>query len=369
MARKFFLWFTISIFLGTHMWAQDEEPPPVDEEVAAEVTTPLANDSTDISKKSKKQKKEKPPKQHSNAVREMLNKVTFGFSLGYGRTFYKHDVPEFAVVNKLDTLYLIARDSLNIGGTNTAWLNWVNDPMVINSLTINATDSIYASDSTDLLFTSNSRSIPITLTVHYTRDRFRLGLGVTFSLHKINAFKPSRSQDILSEMVPSKTTSLFKKYFLILGYHIYKYREYELIGDLNIGTYKLGGAFNSTFITKGIYFNLGLILEKHLSEYLTVFTRASYEFKNYTVALPNSDFIIQHRQPAMFFQVGFTYRIPELPKNPLKSNHTQLNHYYNGQEYRSNRHPFWKWQDPKYGQNNNELIKYKGRNKRKKNPY
>ena len=141
-------------------------------------------------------------------------------------------------------------------------------------------------------------------------------------------FLPSRSADILGELIPSSTSSVFKKYFLILGYHVYKYREYELIGDLNMGIWKMGGAFNSEFISKGMYFNLGATVEKHLSEYFTVFSRLSYEFKNYTVALPGSDLTVKHRMPALLLLFGATYRIPELPKNPMKSNHTQLNHIY-----------------------------------------
>jgi hypothetical protein len=71
----------------------------------------------------------------------------------------------------------------------------------------------------------------------------------------------------------------------------------------------------------------------------------------------------------LYLTVGFTYSLPELPRCFLKDCHAQINHAHGNKEYRSRRHPIYKKQNPGYGENDPTLIKYKGKNKRKINPY
>jgi hypothetical protein len=72
---------------------------------------------------------------------------------------------------------------------------------------------------------------------------------------------------------------------------------------------------------------------------------------------------------AGYLQVGLSYSIPELPRCYLKDCKIQINHAHGNKEYRSRRHPIYKKQNPGYGENHPTLIKYKGKNKRKLNPY
>ena len=51
------------------------------------------------------------------------------------------------------------------------------------------------------------------------------------------------------------------------------------------------------------------------------------------------------------------------------SRNIQINHAHGNREYRSRMHPIWKKQNPHYGENYPNLIKYKGKNKYKLNPY
>ena len=78
---------------------------------------------------------------------------------------------------------------------------------------------------------------------------------------------------------------------------------------------------------------------------------------------------IKHRQNAFFVGIGASYSIPPLKKCPIKRCHSQIDHQHSGIEFRSNRHKFFKKQHPNYGENDPNLIKYKGKNKKKMNPY
>jgi hypothetical protein len=115
--------------------------------------------------------------------------------------------------------------------------------------------------------------------------------------------------------------------------------------------------------------NGGVTIERELSEYLRVFIRPSYEIKSYTMTLPEVGKPISHNMNAFYFNIGFSYSIPELPKCRHVGCKIQMNHAHGDREYRSNVHPIYKKQNPLYGENHPNLIKYKGRNKKKLNPY
>jgi hypothetical protein len=159
-----------------------------------------------------------------------------------------------------------------------------------------------------------------------------------------------------------------KKYFGLFGVSFARVDNYLFVAELNVGGFKPGNNFNNSLITKGIYVNLGIVAERELSEYLRVFVRPSYEIKSYTLNLPESNKSILHNFNAFYVNVGVTYTLPELPKCYNKDCQIQINHAHGNKEYRSRVHPFYKKQNPGYGENNS-LIKYKGRNKKKMNPY
>jgi hypothetical protein len=154
----------------------------------------------------------------------------------------------------------------------------------------------------------------------------------------------------------------------MIGAAVYRYEEYLLIVDANIGGYKLGNDFEGS-IKKSVYFNLGAAIEREMSEYFRLFVRPSYEFKNYTISIPEGGQSIKHRFNAFYINFGATYRFPEPRRCPIKDCRGQLNHAHGNREYRSRVHPIYKKQNPHYGENYPTLLKYKGKNKKKLNPY
>ena len=112
-----------------------------------------------------------------------------------------------------------------------------------------------------------------------------------------------------------------------------------------------------------------MTIERELSEYLRLFVRPSYEIKSYTLSLPEGGQSIEHGMNAFYLNIGVTYSIPDLPKCFIAGCRIQRNHAHGDREYRSRVHPIYKKQNPEYGENHPDLIKYKGKNKKKMNPY
>ena len=189
---------------------------------------------------------------------------------------------------------------------------------------------------------------------------------MSWEFHKIKPFEP-RNNSNLKSFEPSIKKETFKRYFIYLGGVVWKYYEYSLAVDGQLGMYNLGGAFAKP---KGFHFNLGVSLEREFSEYLTAFVRPSFEYRRFDTSLPEASLTVNHKVPVVFINVGTYLRLPELPRCRIKNCATQINHTHGGgKEWRSRMHPFYKKQNPHYGENYPKLFKYKWRNKNKINPY
>lgn len=305
--------------------------------------------------------------------RKILSKIHFGFSTGYGRTFYKQDLSGFTLLQQQDSTPLIFANNLDISNNNvsTGLRYWYNDVNQANDVTINPTnDFLVNSDTTDLVFRAPSWSIPIMATLHVEfMDRYKIGGGFMFEYHRPGAFEAKDLSGRVAPIQPNFGSAFFKKYFLILGGKVYRYYEYLLSVDAHIGAFNLSKKFNSSLIQKGVFFNLGATVERELSEYFTAFVRPSYDFKNYTITPPESGNSVNTRMNAFFIGVGVTYRVPELRRCFIKTCTTQVNHQHGNKEYRSRMHPIFKKQNPHHGENFPRLFKNKKKNRKKLNPY
>ena len=299
----------------------------------------------------------------ASALRYLLSRLHFGFSTGYGHTNFRHKLDGFDIRQRAGK----GPEILTSGGATYAYSNWVNNIGI--DTTVAPTNFIVSSDTAKLGFKSSTFSIPLKATLHIEFDRFRIGGGYSFDYTHIGKFKPFTYGDQINTFRLDKQSFFMKHYFGMIGASVYRYYEYMLVIDANIGGYKLGSQFNRGIIQKGLYFNIGATVEREMSEYLKLFVRPSYEIKGYKLSLPESGVVVPHKLNAFYVNFGFTYRIPELRRCFLKECHAQINHAHGNKEYRSRRHPIYKKQNPHYGENFPTLIKYKGRNKRKLNPY
>ena len=303
-------------------------------------------------------------RQGNGALRKVLSKITFGLSTGYGSTTFKHELDGFGILQNPDSVpKLFESPTVTSGYSN--WFNAVNPA----GNTTQTGAFIANSDTTSLGFKSKSFNIPLRATIHVEFDRYRIGAGYSFEFTRVGDFRPLSYADRINNFSPEVSSFFLKKYFLSLGAAVYRYYEYLLVVDANIGGYKLGKDFDAGSIKKGMYINLGVTVEREMSEYFKLFVRPSYEIKNYKLNFAESGQSITHKFNAFYLNVGATYRIPELRRCFLKTCKAQMNHAHGNREYRSRVHPIYKKQNPHYGENHPILLKYKGKNKRKLNPY
>jgi hypothetical protein len=308
------------------------------------------------------------PEIKRSPFRAILNKFSLNVSGGYGATFYKHDLGNSAVLDNENQLvilsaYGLSGDSLNYSGV----VNWLNNPQEVNgSIFVDSTTNyaILSPDSGAVAYNGIGSSIPITVSIHLDLDRFRVGAGITYELHGIKRLKPVEQGAF--DYRSNFSTTRYLKYFATFGGMIYNWKGWVYHADLQIGATNYNSDYGN--IAKGMFFNIGVPIEYRLSEYFFFFARPSFEYKRYTVNLPQVQgdlpyaTSVSHPQPALFVNFGIRLKFPEVPRCPIKSCKTQMKHVHGNHEYRGQ--PFYKEQNPKIGELYPEFYRLKGKNKR-----
>jgi hypothetical protein len=306
-----------------------------------------------------------------NPFRQFLSNFTVSGSIGYGATFHSHEISGVGLIQNpnspsyiFDNTFVVT-DSIPLG-----FNNWVNNPTGVQGIPVDTSSFLLGTDSIPVTFRAIGSNIPINLSVHYTFDRYRIGGGVAFEPYIIGSYKPNVFKDEISSFKTNFGLSNYIRWYFFFGGEVFRTKRYMLVVDAKVGSYRLQKKqYNPDLIKRGLFFNLGVRFEHSLSEYVKVFLRPSVEFKSYTLTFPESGVSIPHNLPAFYTSIGVSWRLPDRNKCPISNCRTQINHHHGGKQYRSRAHPFWKWQNPDYGQNYPRLIKYKGKNKRKINPY
>lgn len=310
---------------------------------------------------------------NTSGFRKLLSKLHLSFSPGYGRTFYRHDLSDFVLLQQSNSGPVIFSKNIDVtgGSATAAYSYWFNDVIPTDSmLSFNpGSDFLLNGDTATVKYKAPGTSIPLTATVHVEFDRYKIGGGMVFEYHSAGDFEPDVYQDELQGFSPDFNSTFNKKYFVLLGAKLYRYYEYVLSVDAQIGAFNLSKKFNKDVLQKGVYLNIGPVIERELSEYVSVFARPSFEIKNFTINIPETDMAVNHSMNAFYLSFGITYRIPELKRCFIKNCTVQINHQHGDKEYRSRVHPWYKKQNPHYGENYPKLIKYKGKNKKKMHAY
>lgn len=303
----------------------------------------------------------------ASPIRTLLNKFSVNSSLGYGRTFYSHKVNSdvLETENKLIMLgeYTIANNNVDYTGVT----DWLNAPTITTgtaSLDSGSNNYILYSDSSEIKYGGSGYNIPINLSVHLDIDRFRIGGGIMYEMHRINQLNP-KEQGVHPYVPNFKNTFMFRYYFTA-GAKVYHVKGWDYNVDFQIGKVKYGNQYDKTALQNGIYFNVGIPFEYELSEYFWLVVRPSFDFKSYNMTISgtnNESTSFQHNQPAFYLNFGVRMKLPEIRRCPVKSCKTQLKHVHGSKEFRGQ--PFFKEQNPKIGELYPELEQYKRKKKSK----
>jgi hypothetical protein len=316
----------------------------------------------------------------ASPLRAFLNKFSLNTQIGYGRTFYNHelnsDVLEVAPYKE----FVLNGDSANVGpkliilgdyttaGSTINYrgiTNWLNYPLADSGAVVlspNGPGSILYADSAEISYQGSGFNIPVNVSLHFDIERFRIGGGIMYELHRINQLKPGGQGE--QPYIPNFNSTFMFRYYFTAGAKVYHFMGWDYNVDIQIGKVLYGKQYDKSSLQNGIYFNLGLPFEYEMSEYFWLVVRPSFDFKSYSMTMAgatDASSTIQHNQPAFYLNFGVRMKIPEIKRCPVNSCRTQLKHVHGSREFRGQ--PFHKKQNPKIGELYRELIQNKRKNK------
>ncbi|MGL1885195.1 MAG: hypothetical protein OCD76_01675 [Reichenbachiella sp.] len=324
--------------------------------------------------------------------RKILNQFSATVTTGFNSTTYKHDLAGYYYLQSPNQQLITVNNGEALGADFNAFANWLNQPSllpsdeleqlfdvpfrgirepVLNPLLAQGL-KVYDADSIGLGYKGRGWSIPLNMRLNYNYKDFRIGFGFNMEYHRINSLKPTVDGLGIRNYEPNFKSAFMMRYYGMLGYKFYDFWDYSFAGEIELGKTIMGKNFDQGLMDKGVFVNLGVSIEKNISEYFRVIVKPSYEFKNFNMGLPGAG-SIKHKNNAFNLSVGVSITFPEIPRSPIKSDRVQLKHVIvdpdTGEYAEVRGQPFWKRQNPKVGENHRRLWKDRFRNRNKSNPY
>jgi hypothetical protein len=260
--------------------------------------------------------------------------------VGYGRTYYNNQTVNIAVFSKDNNLYLYNPAEKQI----IYLVRWFGKPYVRMKAYEDPAEfeKFTDKDQTELLYVSYDgfgNTLPITFSSHVDIfKKFRLELGSSLYINQIKTLKPDEKHTDLPNYEDPKGMHYTIKFYVMPSFKLLENAAYTALINAQAGvSFSYGDlikdkqAIHNSIIP--ITIGLGFTLEKHISEYFSVFGRLLYENSVGNDRF-NSKNTILLDQKSLFLQIGITINCPELPRCPFPNCEVEVKHKHLDKPYR-----------------------------------
>ena len=278
------------------------------------------------------------------SLRKLLNRVHINASMGYGSSWYSHQVVH--VSGDLNGASIVFKEGdkfyVNTGDPGVVYLiQWFDGSYVrMPSYTDLRNPSNGKKAVNQANFKGKGTSIPIVISSHVDLwEKMRVGLGGAFFINTLERLEHEEKdqEKNLGVYTPSQKRHYQVRPFAILGFKVVENSILSVIFDTNLGfdfiypasEWKCIAIFNS-----GVQ-NVGITIEGNVSEYVRLFGRLSYERSNLLSTLDKEDkAAIVLEKESILFQLGFSFNCPEIPRCSLPGCEVERKHKHGGKSYR-----------------------------------
>lgn len=304
-----------------------------------------------------------PPKNvKTSFIRKVLSRVNIGISTGYGYSLYRQNLEGYSVFNRNETFHLVPGSEINYGRVNPNYQNWISEPYYRSDVIPKEGDRAVTGDTASLGLRGAGSHLPFHLNLSVNLlDRFKIGGGVAAEVYSIGDLRFSGWEEAPAPYNSGVNSALMLRYYGSFAARVSRWYFWDFSPELQAGKKNFLTGFDKEFLADGFYYNGGLLIERHFSEYFRFTLRPSAEWSSYKMDLPEINQELTTNTPSFYLQAGISFNYPKLPRCPINQCHAQLEHVHNGKEYRGQ--PIYRWQNPKYGQNHPELMRNKKRTK------
>jgi hypothetical protein len=279
----------------------------------------------------------------ASKLRKLLNHLHFNFSTGYGITSYQNQVFKYAVFVREGNYYLYNPYE----GAQTGYLvRWFGKPYVRTHLHesesfLKGLRKIVDGKGETITFYGVGHTFPITLSGHMDfKKKWRVEIGGGIYMHMVDQLVPAARYRGLGTYNVPEGNHYTTKFFAITGHKLLENADYSLLLNTQLSydfvygnPFKDASAANSNFLSPAV--GIGLTLEKHISEYLSMFWKVMYENVNLADIMnkQHSSTILYAREN-LLFQIGVTFSCAEIPKCPIDGCEIEVKHKHADIAYR-----------------------------------
>jgi hypothetical protein len=209
-------------------------------------------------------------------------------------------------------------------------------------------------------------NVPFHFQILYDFGRVRFGAGASMDFYFMKKLRPSAREDVVPEGTVGSGS--FRKIYGHIDYKYFQNRMYVYSADLEVGMFKGSSKVNTAGNGMRPFINVGIKLERKYSEYFRMYLKPSLEYKTQPFKVDVAGVPLNnHNQITLYVVWGISYSIPILPKCPVPGCKVRLHHYHKNRMFRGN--PFHRLQNPDYGEEDKTLIKFRGKNKKRLDPF
>jgi hypothetical protein len=263
--------------------------------------------------------------------------------MGYGRTSYQNQILKYSVFVKEGKHYLYN----SLEGAQTGYLvRWFGKPYIRMHLYESESFLAGLKKPTDgpaqaVTFYGTGHTFPITLSGHIDiKKKWRVEMGGSIYLHMVDQLVPEAKHKDLGLYDDPEGIHYATKLFLIMGYKLLENPAYSLLLNTQLSydfvygnLFKDASAASSNLWTPAV--GIGLTLEKHISEYLSVFGKIMYEKVNLVDKMHKvlSSTVLPTRD-SVLLQIGVTINCAEIPRCPIPDCEIEVKHKHADTAYR-----------------------------------
>ena len=164
----------------------------------------------------------------ASPIRAFLNKFSLNVSGGYGRTFYNQKIDSDVLETPDDIIilndYTVSGNSVNYNGI----INWLNAPQPDSGTYVlqpNGTANILYADSSAIQYKGSGFNIPINVSLHLDLERFRIGGGIMYEVHRIKQLNPKGLGTY--PYVPNFGAATMFRYYFTFGAKVYHVKGWD----------------------------------------------------------------------------------------------------------------------------------------------
>jgi hypothetical protein len=277
------------------------------------------------------------------SFRKLLSRVRTNVSLGYGRSWYSYEVGQHAQARKDAVVVFQEGDKfyINAEKPGTVYLiQWFHGPYVCMKSYVRPQDlpnnkKIIARAK----FTGEGSTLPIVLSLHTDFWRkMRVGLGGALFMHTLEylVHEGRDDEETIGNYTPIKNRYYHVRPFVMLGFKFVDHATWSILLDSHFGVDLpfAAAAWHSMHILNLGVQDIGITIERKVSEHFRLFGRLSYERFNPLDTFDDSSSPAALERSSILLQLGLSFHYPEIPRCTLPGCKVERKHKHVGKTYR-----------------------------------